>query len=365
MGDQATNALVAIVLGTVLAVVLLIPTAAVQYRLDGRLGPLDLTILFTSAVYSLAIWTYTLLPMPVDGTFPCKGSQLRVLGSFGLIHVPDRGGPLALLREPAFLQIVLNVVLFLPLGYFLRVIAHRGIVVATLAGFGLSLLIELTQKTGVWNLYDCAYRLFDVDDLIVNTLGAMVGSLLSILVVRRRRPDVVLPTTISYGRRLVGFACDVLFIALTGAVAALAWRGWEIYVRDVPAGEVDGTVQAALQWGLPFVVEAVLVLGFGRTVGEWVVSLHTVPRRRGLLLPGRLVKLAVGVGPLFVLAPLWNQVVGPVAIALLAAYAVLTVAFAWRTSNHRGLSHTLGHLDLRIGDDADADPRRPVVTREQ
>ncbi len=246
---------------------------------------------------------------------------------------------------------MLNVLLFVPLGYFLRVILHRGIVVATVSGFALSLLIELTQKTGVWHLYSCAYRLFDVDDLIVNTLGAMVGSLLSILVVRRRDPDVVLPTTISFGRRLVGFACDVLFIALTGAAAALAWRGWEIYVRDVPAAEVSRHAQAALQWGVPFAVEAVLVLGFGRTVGEWVVSLHTVPRRRRLLVPGRLVKLAVGVGPVFVLAPLYDQVVGPLAIGLLAAYAVVTVAFAWRTKNHRGLSHTLAHLDLRIGDD--------------
>jgi glycopeptide antibiotics resistance protein len=363
VGDQATNALVAIVLGTVLAVVLLIPTAAVQYRLDGRLGPRDLTILFTSAVYSLAIWTYTLLPMPVDGTFACKGSQLRVLGSFELIDVPGGGGPLALLREPAFQQIVLNVLLFVPLGYFLRVILHRGIVVATASGLALSLLIELTQKTGVWHLYSCAYRLFDVDDLIVNTLGATVGSLLSILVVRRRDPDVVLPTSISYGRRLVGFACDLLFVALTGAAAALAWRGWEIYLRDVPPGDVDGGVQAALQWGLPFAAEAVLVLGFGRTVGEWVVSLHTVPRRRALLLPGRLVKLAVGVGPLFVLAPLWDQVVGPVAIALLAAYGVLTLVVAWRTRNHRGLSHTLGHLDLRIGDDSDADGLTPGKVR--
>ncbi|HRI98675.1 MAG TPA: VanZ family protein [Nocardioides sp.] len=356
MGDQATNALVAVALGSVLAVLLLIPTAAVQYRLDGRLGPLDLAILVTSAIYALAMWTYTLLPMPVDGTFACKGSQLRVLGSLGLIHVPDRGGPLALLREPAFLQIVLNVLLFVPLGYFIRVIAHRGVVVATLAGFALSLLIELTQRTGVWHLYSCAYRLFDVDDLIVNTLGATIGSLLSLLVVRRRRGEVVLPTTISFGRRLVGFACDVVFIALTGATAALAYRGWAIYLRDVPPSDLDHSVQAALQWGVPFAVEAVLVLGFGRTVGEWVVSLHTVPRRRGLLLPGRLVKLAVGVGPIFVLAPLWNQVVGPAAIALLAAYAVLTIAFAWRTTDHRGLSNTLGHLDLRIGDDADEDP---------
>jgi glycopeptide antibiotics resistance protein len=357
VGDQATNALVAIVLGAILAVVLLIPTAAVQYRLDGRLGPRDLATLVTSAIYSLAIWTYTLLPMPVDGTFACQGSQLRLLGSFELIHVPAHGGPLALLREPAFLQIVLNVLLFVPLGYFVRVILHRGVVVATFAGLGLSLLVELTQKTGVWHLYSCAYRLFDVDDLIVNTLGATIGSLLSLLVVRRRRPDVVLPTTVSYGRRLVGFACDAVFIALTGAAAAVAYRGWEIYLRDVPYAEVDRTVQSALQWGVPLAVEAVLVLGFGRTVGEWVVSLHTVPRRPALLLPSRLVKLAVGVGPLFVLAPLWDQVVGPVAIALLAAYGVLTVAFAWRTTNHRGLSHTLGHLDLRIGDDADEDVR--------
>ena len=128
MGDQATNALVAIVLGTFLAVVLLIPTAAVQYRLDGRLGPRDLAVLVTSAIYSLAIWTYTLLPMPVDGTFACQGSQLKVLGSFALIHVPDHGGPLALLREPAFLQIALNVLLFVPLGYFVRVILHLSLI---------------------------------------------------------------------------------------------------------------------------------------------------------------------------------------------------------------------------------------------
>ena len=351
MGDQATNALVAIVLGTVLAVLLLIPTAAVQYRLDGRLGPRDLAILVTSAIYALAMWTYTLLPMPVDNTFRCQGSQLRVLGSLGLIHVPDSGGPLALLREPAFLQIVLNVLLFVPLGYFIRVILHRGVLVATIAGFALSLIIELTQRTGVWNLYSCAYRLFDVDDLIVNTLGATVGSLLSILVVRRRQPDVVLPSTISFGRRLVGFVSDLLFVVLTGAASALVYRG--LFVVDLIDGAVDRTVQAALQWGVPFAVEVVLVLGFGRTVGEWVVSLHTVPRRRALLLPSRLVKLAVGVGPLFVLAPLWDQVVGPLAIALLAAYGVLTVAFAWRTRDHRGLSHTVAGLELRIGDDAD------------
>jgi glycopeptide antibiotics resistance protein len=359
VGDQATNALVAVALGSVLAVLLLIPTAAVQYRLDGRLGPRDLTILVTSAVYALAMWTYTLLPMPVDGTFACKGSQLRVLGSLGLIHLPGQGGPVALLREPAFLQIVLNVLLFVPLGYFVRVILHRGVVVATVLGLGLSLLIELTQKTGVWHLYDCAYRLFDIDDLIVNTLGATVGSLLSILVVRRRRTDVVLPTTISFGRRLVGFASDVVFIALTGALAALAWRACQLYVLDRAAGDLDLHTQNLLQWGLPLAAEVVLVLGFGRTVGEWVVSLHTVPRRRALLVPGRVVKLATGIAPLFVLAVLDPRL----GVPLVGVFTVVTVVAAWHTKDHRGLSHTLAHLDLRIGDDSDQHEDDPSSSR--
>jgi glycopeptide antibiotics resistance protein len=343
--DQATNALIAIALGSVLAVVLLLPVAAVQYRLDGRLGPADLAILLTAAVYALALWTYTLLPMPAEDTYRCQGSQLRLFGSLGEIRLPE-DGPAALLRDPAFLQIALNVLLFVPLGYFVRVVLHRGVVVATVLGLGVSLLIELTQRTGVWNLYECAYRLFDVDDLVVNTLGATVGSLVSLLLVRRRRPDVVMPTHISLGRRLVGLVCDVLFIAMLGAAAGLGYRAWQLYVLDRPPGSLDVDTQSLLQWAVPFAAEALLVLAAGRTVGELVVSVRAVARRPAWTLPARVVKLATGVGPVLLLAPLDPRV----GLPLLAAYAVLTVGFAWRTREHRGLSHVLSGMDLRITD---------------
>ena len=83
------------------------------------------------------------------------------------------------MKNQAFLQVVLNVVLFLPFGVFVRLITHRGVVVATVLGFAVSLLIEVTQLTGVWGVYPCAYRLFDVDDLLTNTLGAFLGAVLS------------------------------------------------------------------------------------------------------------------------------------------------------------------------------------------
>ena len=46
---------------------------------------------------------------------------------------------------------------------------------AVLGGFGLSLTVELTQLTGLWGLYPCPYRQFDVDDLILNTTGVALG----------------------------------------------------------------------------------------------------------------------------------------------------------------------------------------------
>jgi glycopeptide antibiotics resistance protein len=66
-----------------------------------------------------------------------------------------------------------NVIGFLPFGFMLPVILRstRSFWVITLSGFSLSLLVELVQlitKVGC----------FDVDDLILNTLGAVIGYVL-------------------------------------------------------------------------------------------------------------------------------------------------------------------------------------------
>lgn len=342
MSDQAVNALLALGLGTVAAIVLLIPTAAVQYRLDGRLGPRDLMVLVGAAVYGLALWTYTLLPTPPRGDYRCRTPQLDLFGTISLIGLPEQGGVRALLREPALLQVALNVMLFVPLGYFVRVIARRGVAVATAGGLAVSLLIEVTQRTGDWGLYHCAYRRFDVDDLLVNTLGALVGSLLSLLVVRRRTGAAPpLPTSISWGRRMIGMLCDGLFVVMVGAAVALLWRFLMVYVLETRPHVPE---QVLLQWLVPFALEAVCVLALGRTVGELVISVRAHARRRGGELSARMVKIAAGIGPVCVLglAPI------PGRHWLLAAYLLVTVAATVRTAEHRGLSHLVAGMDLRI-----------------
>ena len=55
-----------------------------------------------------------------------------------------------------------------------------------LFGVLLTLTIELTQLTGIWGLYPCAYRQFNVDDLLLNALGVITGAALVKIWLRRR-----------------------------------------------------------------------------------------------------------------------------------------------------------------------------------
>jgi len=119
------------------------------------------------------------LPLPGPNTArPRQTIQLRPFQWIGDVHRELRGhGPsvMHVLTAPAFEGAALNVVLFVPLGIFARLLFKRGFVGTALLGFACSLFIEITQLTANWGTAPFQYRIFDVDDLIDNTTGAMLG----------------------------------------------------------------------------------------------------------------------------------------------------------------------------------------------
>lgn len=348
MSTQGLAAVVAIVGGLVVATVLFVPVAAVHYRRSGRLTGGDLAALVVTAVYGLALWTYTLLPLPAGDDFRCREPITRFSTLLDGIRSYPHATLLDLIRNPMVLQIVLNVVLFVPLGVLLRVRGRRGIVVAGLAGLGVSLLIELTQYTGIWGLYRCAYRYFDVGDLVANPSGAVIGSLAAALVVGRSpEPRARVTPRLTAGRRVVALVSDVLVIGIVGAVTVVTWRAWLATARGLTYADVDLRAQALLQWGVPFGLQAVAVLGWGRTVGEATVQVRTRTRRRGWTIPGRLVKLATGVGPLALLGAGVVPGSGWILLVLLLAHLGAAVA----VPGGRGLSNALAGLDVELTTD--------------
>lgn len=67
--------------------------------------------------------------------------------------------------------------LLLPFGVYLRYFFHDKKYWKKALGFTflLTLFYEITQVTGIYGIYNCPYRIFDVDDLLLNTSGGVLG----------------------------------------------------------------------------------------------------------------------------------------------------------------------------------------------
>ncbi|GAA3586316.1 hypothetical protein GCM10022198_07080 [Klugiella xanthotipulae] len=336
MTDPIIPGVLAILFGSMLAVVLLVPFIAISYRRRGVLGFWWLTGWFALVIYVLALWTYTLLPLPSTNGYHCSSIQTVPFASLDDIATYPHGSLGDLIRNPAILQLGFNVALFIPLGFMLRSMFHRGVVVATVGGFLASLFIEITQATGVWGIFPCAYRLFDVDDLITNTMGALLGSLVAMLVVRRRggvRLRVEDPRPVTAGRRLLGMVCDLLVVTLVGFAVNIVWRAWELYVVDIPIGQLDPRVDTLLLGAVPAALQLVVILATGATIGEHAVMLRG---RTGPLpaIIARPLRWGFGIGGYLIL----TSFEFPGSTLLVGVFVVVTIVSVWAMPSRRGLA---------------------------
>lgn len=137
-----------------------------------------LPLLFTTLFFVFL----TQHPFPPPGHLNCPvltaQAQLRPFQfwtTFTRLH--DQGAGIAdWLRNRTVAATMMNLVVCLVIGLSLSPHTAR-LRVALFFGLGLTLAVELTQLTGFWGLYACAYRQFNVDDLILNAIGVIVGFL--------------------------------------------------------------------------------------------------------------------------------------------------------------------------------------------
>ena len=153
-------------------------------------------------LYVAGLLIFTLLPLPSDPVAACAAiihwDNFTPFGSFVAVADQFRDGES--LRGTLYaLSILLNIALFVPLGALAettwrirrmrrapegtpadgsrlaRSIPHRRVLAWVVIGCVVSCLIELTQYTGLFGVVPCTYRVVDIDDVIMNTLGTYAG----------------------------------------------------------------------------------------------------------------------------------------------------------------------------------------------
>lgn len=117
-----------------------------------------------------------LSPFPAPSEVVCKAPLLRPFHSLeGYALLWHREAPLSVwLGSFSIVAPVANLAVFGLIGAGLAA-RTRNLVAALAFGLAVSGFIELSQLSGLYGFYPCAYRHFDVDDLILNGTGLLAG----------------------------------------------------------------------------------------------------------------------------------------------------------------------------------------------
>lgn len=219
------------------ALLLAVPYALYQYRRFGAISIWKTFVVFTFILYCLCAVSLIVFPLPADHSAVVESARTPQLHPFHVIEqirettdfsLSDRSTWGPALRSPVVYEAIFNVMLTVPLGVYLCYLFRCRWWMALLIGMATTLLFETSQLTGLFGLYAHPYRLFDVDDLILNTTGTMLGFWLMIPLAwalpsmdevneqARERGS----SRVSLTRRVLAAVVDLTVLA---ALFALAW----------------------------------------------------------------------------------------------------------------------------------------------
>ena len=173
----------AIVVFPLIALLFSIPFVLHQYHKYGSINPFRVLIVYSFILYLITIYFLVILPLPNKEEVIYKPNMIKLI-PFGFINdfiressfvINEPTTYLKAIKEPCFYTVIFNIFMTIPFGMYLRYYFKCDFKKTLFISLILSLFFELTQVSGLYGLYPYPYRVFDVDDLIMNTLGGIIG----------------------------------------------------------------------------------------------------------------------------------------------------------------------------------------------
>ena len=269
-----------------LAAFLTFPYMIVQCRRYGAIPLLRTVILYSFLLYLLCMYFLVILPLPpVDEVARQTGPSVQLL-PFQFVRdflretkldIMNPGTYLTALTQNCFLQVICNIFMFLPFGIYLRYYFRCGLVKTIWISLLVSLFFEFTQLSGLYGIYPRGYRLFDVDDLMLNTWGGMLGYAAAPLLLRllpsREQLDqnaYLKGRIVTCCRRFAAFLLDWLLIGILLILCMIAVPLLIPALVVVP-GFVYAFVIAGYFILIPWATD-------GYTPGKWVCRIRITGR---------------------------------------------------------------------------------------
>lgn len=261
---------IAIITFPLFAFVFTLPFAIFQYKKYGYINKFRIFILFSFLLFLIAAFYLVILPLPasrdIKSTIKTDESYYNLVPFTFILDLMreadfDIRVPATyqnLLSERSFLQAVFNLLMLMPFGIFLRYYFKCSFKKTILLTILLSLFFEVTQLTGLYGLYNAPYRLFDVDDLFLNTLGGAFGYMFTPLFTFFLPKPATLDDDVNL---------EVMRVSLFRRTLAL---GIDWFALGLFARLYDNLLIEAAVYFTYFIL--IVTATNGRTLGKWLTS---------------------------------------------------------------------------------------------
>lgn len=219
--DYITIIKYAILVFPVVAFLITVPFILLQYHKYGSILFMKTVITYLFVLYLMCAYFLIILPLPSrDSVLKLTTPRIQLIPfkfvfdfiretSFNLFSFKTY---LVAIKESCFYVPIFNILLTMPFGIYLRYYLKCDLKRTVFFTFLLSLFFELTQLSGLYFIYPRGYRLCDVDDLILNTLGGLIGYFVAgILIKFLPSRDELDKTARVKGRNVSGFKRTVAF----------------------------------------------------------------------------------------------------------------------------------------------------------
>lgn len=266
-----------------------------NYHKYGSIRSLRVLIVYSFVMYMLCVICLVILPFPSEQEAAALSGHARQLDPMRCIYdMKSEVGNLVsksdfstwkyLLNSETFLYTIFNVFMTIPFGMYMKYYFELGFIETFFLSFLLSLVIEVSQLTGLFFIFPGNYRLFDVDDIITNTIGGIIGwffgiPLCYILPTREEMDEISYEhgQHVSLMRRIASFFFDVLICVIIGAIVWLFFHFSPRIDRLQPyIGKLDHIKQLLKGLNIPVLFALYLIffsfLTDGQTPGQKITS---------------------------------------------------------------------------------------------
>ena len=280
----------AVLVFPLLALVLAFPYIMYEYRHYGAIPLIRTIIVYTMILYLICAFFEVILPLPsrqevAASSAPAMqtdpGNFIRMIRETVDFDIHDRSTWKETLKNKYVYQAILNFILLFPFGIYLRYYFRRGFITAFIFTALMALFFEWTQLSGLHGWYAHAYRTFDVDDIILNTTGGILGWLVApLFCLFLPSRDKIDGTAYERGTRIPMFRRFLSFVIDFGLISALEY-GLSLLIPNNAFGHLFAVLSSMVFSVAYFTFMPTVSKGY--TLGSALFRLRLVTgfRRRG------------------------------------------------------------------------------------